>query len=114
MVWEGPFDAGCFGYRMLIGKALAGNGTRNWVSCWGELNRHLKSWLSREQGDSETRCPMPQAEGRRETLGAAAEETGERGLLVLRPVSWTQRRGIGGWREKGGGARGWRGALRGD
>lgn len=35
MVWEGPFDARLFGYRMLIGKALAEMAPSNWVSWSG-------------------------------------------------------------------------------
>lgn len=77
----------------------------NWVS-WGELNRHLQR-LSREQGESKRHCGAPcprQREGER-PWGQQLEETGS-GLLVLRPVSWTQEEEVGGWREKGGGALG--------
>lgn len=92
---------GCLGTGCSLVRPWQEMAPSNWVS-WGEPNRHLQR-LSREQGESKRHCGAPcpgQREGGR-PWGQQLEETGERGLLVLRPVSWTQRRKLeGGGREE--------------
>lgn len=95
-----PLEPGCLGTGCSLVRPWQEMAPSNWVT-WGELNRHAicKGWAGIRENLRDTVVPHALCRGGEEggrPWGQQLEEAGERGLLVLRPAYWTQRRRLEG------------------